>query len=475
DVEDVEGVSNRCDECPTDRGSPHRAVAAEERRAAEHDHRHDVEQDPRVDVVLSRPELRRREDPAEAAAEAREDERAAVEGLHAEPREAARLAVAADRVDLLAVDTAREDDPEQDECPEHHHACVGDRVPASGAEAEEVLPIDVVRHVSRQDLRDAREGERHAERRDERVDARDRHDQGVDEADSRAEPERSEERDPGIVVLPDRGGQHGAQVEVRSDRQVDPAGDQHEGEPGRHHARRGPLARDVEQVVATDEDGVLRCDGRHENREGDDDAVRPDELDPVAAQRGSAGTDGAERIPPARPLGRDVEAGLAHAASASRSTPNANSRIVRTVQLSPSSRPSERPRPSTRIRSETSTTSSSSEEANSTDSPSEARRSMIVNMSAFAPMSIPAVGSSRSRIFGCRPSVRPTTSFCWLPPDRNAASTFSRRESKPSGVITPAAYSTSFRPWRRSALETAAGFVRATFEAPLSPRTRPYL
>ena len=37
--------------------------------------------------------------------------------------------------------------------------------------------------------------------------------------------------------------------------------------------------------------------------------------------------------------------------------------------------------------------------------------------SALAPMSMPRVGSSRSRTFGSTHSIRAINTFCWLPPD----------------------------------------------------------
>ena len=46
-------------------------------------------------------------------------------------------------------------------------------------------------------------------------------------------------------------------------------------------------------------------------------------------------------------------------------------------------------------------------------------------MAAWAPMSTPRVGWAAIRIFGSLASSRPTSSFCWLPPDRANAGTIS--------------------------------------------------
>ena len=53
-----------------------------------------------------------------------------------------------------------------------------------------------------------------------------------------------------------------------------------------------------------------------------------------------------------------------------------------------------------------------SDETNTTARPSSATLCMVSISSDFAPMSIPAVGSSMSRIFGLVPSHLATTTFC---------------------------------------------------------------
>ena len=64
--------------------------------------------------------------------------------IGAESGETARLPVAADGVDLLAVCAAAENEAEQEKCPEQDHPRIGDRVPRPGAEAEDrehLLPL----------------------------------------------------------------------------------------------------------------------------------------------------------------------------------------------------------------------------------------------------------------------------------------------------------------------------------------------
>ena len=63
-------------------------------------------------------------------------------------------------------------------------------------------------------------------------------------------------------------------------------------------------------------------------------------------------------------------------------------------------------------------TSSSSDEMKTHDVPSSASSRTSRWTSAFAPMSIPRVGSSRMRTCGCVASQRARMTFCWLPPLR---------------------------------------------------------
>ena len=51
---------------------------------------------------------------------------------------------------------------------------------------------------------------------------------------------------------------------------------------------------------------------------------------------------------------------------------------------------------------------------------------LLINwyISAFAPTSIPRVGSSKRRIFGSVINHLPSTTFCWFPPERALARVF---------------------------------------------------
>src|SRR5581483_11856083 len=267
-----------------------------------------------------------------------------------------------------------------------------------------------------------------------------------------------------VVVLPDRSGDDRAEVEVRTDREVDAARDQHKGQPRSHHAVGRPLARDVEEVRPADEDRVLERDRDHERREREHDPVRAHELDPEGARGARAGTAaGRDRLGAHRRLGVT----LGH--TASRSTPKASSRMSRAVQRSPERIPTDRPRAITRILSEISTTSSSSDDAKRTVRPSPASLSMIANISDFAPTSMPAVGSSSRRTRGPTPSARPTTTFCWLPPERNPAGTFRREGLNASGASSFDAYSSRSRGRRNSPVVTARRFVIEALTAELIP------
>ena len=50
-------------------------------------------------------------------------------------------------------------------------------------------------------------------------------------------------------------------------------------------------------------------------------------------------------------------------------------------------------------------------------SPSAASLRIRRKTSAFAPMSMPRLGSSMSRTFGSVSSALPITTFCWFPPE----------------------------------------------------------
>ena len=101
-----------------------------------------------------------------------------------------------------------------------------------------------------------------------------------------------------------------------------------------------------------------------------------------------------------------------------RRTPPRSSCMMRSSLISsPRSVPTTAPSRSTSTRSAPSTTSSSSEEMSRTPSPCAASSSMSAWISALAPTSMPRVGSSSSSTFGCRQSIRASSTFCWLPPD----------------------------------------------------------
>jgi len=65
-------------------------------------------------------------------------------------------------------------------------------------------------------------------------------------------------------------------------------------------------------------------------------------------------------------------------------------------------------------------TSERSEEISRTPVPSSTSRLMMANISSRAPTSTPRVGSSRISTLGLRSIHRPTTTFCWFPPERVA-------------------------------------------------------
>ena len=85
-----------------------------------------------------------------------------------------------------------------------------------------------------------------------------------------------------------------------------------------------------------------------------------------------------------------------------------------------------RPSRMTRIRSAIRSTSGSSDEIIKIAMPSAASRSSRLCTSALVPTSMPRVGSSMISSEGDRASHLPSTTFCWLPPDRVATVLLSR-------------------------------------------------
>ena len=114
-------------------------------------------------------------------------------------------------------------------------AAVGQLEQRRAAEAERAALDDGLRHAANQ--------EHAAERHDERLQLQPRDEQPLQQADEQRDAERDGDADPERVAEAARarrrelGDDHAGQADDRADRQVDPAGDDHERHADREDAR----------------------------------------------------------------------------------------------------------------------------------------------------------------------------------------------------------------------------------------------
>ena len=114
--------------------------------------------------------------------------------------------------------------------------------------------------------REPGDDERHRERRDQRVDLQHRRHEPVHEPDGGAREDAARDRKPGVVMLRDLGGGHPGQRVDRANREVDPAGDEHERPGRRNDQRRRLLVEDVEHVHLREEGSARQRQDRRTGR-----------------------------------------------------------------------------------------------------------------------------------------------------------------------------------------------------------------
>src|SRR6185369_7634535 len=190
----------------------------------------------------------------------------------------------------------------------------------------------------------------------------------------------------------------GSAADDRADRQIDAAGKHDQRLAYRHHRNDGDARRDpIEGPVS-----VIAVDHRTEYQDGDDDQQEQTELPNLF-----------------RP---DMSLQPVHAASPCLWTdwPMAAVMIVSSVASSRSKIVICRPSRMTSTRSLIAMTSGRSEEIMMMPMPSAASSPIIACTSAFAPTSIPRVGSSRIRRDGWVLSHLLNITFCWFPPESKA-------------------------------------------------------
>src|SRR5690606_4558528 len=243
---------------------------------------------------------------------------------------------------------------------------------------------------------------------------------------------------------------HGARHRhERADREVDARGGDHQRHPDRDHHDGSRLAQDVDQVA--DEVAVVRVDRdgeitgvlqnvQDEQRDDRDDAPEERLADQLAPEGWFGG--GVHRAPCSAVMSvpavgsaagtvsvaavvSEMVSGSAPSASSSVSAaaPEPCAAMTSTISCAVTSgpfwiSPILRWSFSTTIRSERRTTSSSSEETKMTATPVSASCATASWISALAPTSMPRVGSSRMSSSGSVASQRPSSTFCWFPPER---------------------------------------------------------
>src|SRR5919106_92990 len=204
-------------------------------------------------------------------------------------------------------------------------------------------------------------------------------------SDRHRQPDCEQRRCVGVAleVLPGAGGRHAGD---RADRQGDVPGQDDDGlaggeDSGDCDARRDAVEEAAAQVVVDQE-------AEEQHREPDDDHQR-------------------ELAEPLRPEAENRRHSAPIAAVMTRSS----------VASARSNSPIWRPSRMTRTRSLIASTSGRSDEMRMIAIPARASSSMIWCTSAFAPTSMPRVGSSRMSTSGLAFSHLASMVFCWLPPD----------------------------------------------------------
>src|SRR5699024_3241559 len=236
---------------------------------------------------------------------------------------------------------------------------------------------------------------------DDRLDAQDRDQETVPQAEQGAHTQGKEYRGERVPARDDPAtGDRAGDGGHRPHGQVDTSGGDHQCHTDRDEQGRRTVAQDVDDTAV--EPAVLQRDleeggvvGRVCEKQQDQGCHRPEEVVSDDSSRLHEAT--AVSCPPWAAM-------VAMTSSTVASVPLSSATLRRSR--------------STTTRSDTRITSSSSDEMNSTAIPSAASSATIFWICALAPTSIPRVGSSRMSRAGRVMSHRARRTFCWLPPDR---------------------------------------------------------
>src|SRR5579883_1001512 len=312
----------------------------------------------------------------------------------------------------------------------------GDGLAGGLREAE---PLEAGRQVFdpralRQPAQAVAEGDHGGERDDDRGDAQPGGEHAVGRAHQRAGKARGGAgEDDWKSGFGGGAGQNAADGELRADRDIDLAGEDHEqhadGDDQDGHVGHEEIA----EVFGAEEAGGDEREDRGEegDREGEGDFARvihrrdaetPSQGKRLALRRawrirGAHACVSGGRKEPARPAGSLWTAALLVV-----STPSARLRMRSWEASARSTMPARRPAWSTAMRSDMPRISGSSEEIMRIATPSWARSTIRRWISDLEPTSTPWVGSSRIMTEGRMASQRASATFCWLPPESEPAS-----------------------------------------------------
>src|SRR4051794_8675211 len=450
-----------------ERGAVDAARAAEDRHAADDDGRDDGELLAGAGVRVERAEARGVEDAGQPGERAARDERPEHAPRDADAGERRRLRVRADRVELAAhARTAHQvaDDQQNRERDEREDRDPEDRVAAELEEAVgHVGGVDLA--ALRPDEVDAADHVERAERDYERRHARERDHRAVQQAEERAEqdPGGERDRDRDVVVGEQDAGRERGDAEHRADREVDVARDHDDRLADRQQRDDRDIEQDVADVLGVEEARVDRRRAEDDDREDADEAdlaradERVDELAPAAAVLAHRRRRGLRLRAHATPSSWPVAARTTDSSSASSRGSSAVSR----------------PSCMTSTRSAMPRTSGSSLEIISTARPWPASSDISRWTSALVPTSMPRVGSSMMSTRGSVASHLPSTTFCWLPPERNPTGSpkpcsLMRRRSAQSAAIARSA-PRPMTPRRPSAPRRVSVRLRSTLKSMTRP------
>src|SRR3954454_2205584 len=210
----------------------------------------------------------------------------------------------------------------------------------------------------------------------------------------------------------------GGQTQHRADREVDVAGDDHDGLAGGEDGDDRGREEQVAEVLRRQEARVGDLRDHQQQEERSEDAHLPHRDEPLHERSPAApGVRGGTRL--RRNRGRLVRGRRAHGATAVRSPwPVAASMTLSSSARARGMSSTRRPSCMTRTRSAMPSTSGSSLETMTTARPSAASPESSRWTSALVPTSMPRVGSSTMSTRGSVDSHLASTTFCWLPPDR---------------------------------------------------------